>query len=982
MGFVTKVICWIQIFLMYISVLQGYDLLCPTALQWNIRALEKCHNKEIYFCLFDNLDNRYIEGCTGPNFDRSGNKQYYPRYFNREPCNGERFQPFKFWTNGSSDCVYLKTLCSGEGQVIYNNRTTTEDRTCGCDFKSGYAFVLPPVNVCFCDPAVEDCACFLKPCPIMNVLSPDYKCVNDSFLATYVYLNKCAIPNSNNRSDLNIYLNKSNIEGNVYSGRKEHLTVCLVITVSLSVAIGLSFFQHTGLWRMCTGNFCMMPEEKYFLRLTYLIMRVAHPVVRIKFDEEFHPSRLQEELVTMKMQIYQDLQRKGKKHISKTQWNQLYPREGPVTSRNFDIRLLLTLIRNRTKIIIGDELPLPLHKDVGDDLTRINYYRKTLMQNMNGKMSKHEFDDSWDTLSFAILRLIGSKLLQSIVSTMGSNTMYREKQNSEQHNQHDTDDLARLKDTVYSLHTFHLEDDRCYKLLLLLYKWTAMIMDAIINEYCDSQNISLENLLNNNRHDFYHKRRKFFKCSDCENRVFNRVFTENQWNSLYEVNNEVLLLHKHTEKEREYCPEVFTSKSNLSLAENNISFLLLLISHIKDLSYYVFTRMETERFEQYLLQHRHTLFHDCYQQQCCECISQPSVNKKCIITVEEWDILFSTKVESELPHCISDVCSCKFVPVKQLRITDLNIELLNKIGYIANCVDVLGNLRNKVFNKALSGIMDEKNFENMWEESTKVVFTYLDIIVDEKRKNSLKISIKNLQTCKVNQQMWIEYSGCIQEWVRHDIDLKQPINEMLTFMKIVLPGIGTNAQKTPTTRAFFVQSCRNPLNITAEETNYLRVVHLLFGLGLTALRVKFDLEFPPQELPNKLCNRVEDLSKLRKQGVIFPFQWEIMFPLKGIASSKQFDFNLMVRLLEHLAKIPVLKDQPDDDNVQTGADLCRLINFRREIMQSINGTLTNEEFNHQWSQICPAIVRIGGKEFKNICSNLEMTKNFLDTLIE
>jgi hypothetical protein len=88
------------------------------------------------------------------------------------PCTKERFQPVKYWTNGSYNCVYEKSLCNEEGQIVFKNGTKISDRTCRCDYSKGYDFVVKPKDGCECIPSEEDCSCYHKTCQTGFILSP------------------------------------------------------------------------------------------------------------------------------------------------------------------------------------------------------------------------------------------------------------------------------------------------------------------------------------------------------------------------------------------------------------------------------------------------------------------------------------------------------------------------------------------------------------------------------------------------------------------------------------------------------------------------------------------------------------------------------------------------------------------------------------------------------------------------------------------
>lgn len=79
-------------------------------------------------------------------------------------CIDSRYQPFKLWSNRSSECEFLKNDCNEMGQVIANNGSTTKDRTCRCDYNKGFDFIIKPKEVCYCIPSEEDCSCYKKNC--------------------------------------------------------------------------------------------------------------------------------------------------------------------------------------------------------------------------------------------------------------------------------------------------------------------------------------------------------------------------------------------------------------------------------------------------------------------------------------------------------------------------------------------------------------------------------------------------------------------------------------------------------------------------------------------------------------------------------------------------------------------------------------------------------------------------------------------------
>ncbi|CAC5384647.1 unnamed protein product [Mytilus coruscus] len=103
---------------------------CPSGKHWYLRAKSYCSSVERYTCLLDSVRNIYKENCNGPKTEplvrdktvvNSGN-------FDTESCSLDRFQPFSFSSSQGNECVYKKTMCIEEGQLIYNNGTSRYDR--------------------------------------------------------------------------------------------------------------------------------------------------------------------------------------------------------------------------------------------------------------------------------------------------------------------------------------------------------------------------------------------------------------------------------------------------------------------------------------------------------------------------------------------------------------------------------------------------------------------------------------------------------------------------------------------------------------------------------------------------------------------------------------------------------------------------------------------------------------------------------------
>lgn len=86
-------------------------------------------------------------------------------------CDTSRYQPFKFWSQQLSQCVFTKSSCNEAGQIMLNFGSIFGDSACRCDHIKGYAFVNNPKERCYCIPSDEDCTCYKKFCPPSYILT-------------------------------------------------------------------------------------------------------------------------------------------------------------------------------------------------------------------------------------------------------------------------------------------------------------------------------------------------------------------------------------------------------------------------------------------------------------------------------------------------------------------------------------------------------------------------------------------------------------------------------------------------------------------------------------------------------------------------------------------------------------------------------------------------------------------------------------------
>ncbi|CAC5394571.1 unnamed protein product [Mytilus coruscus] len=163
--------------------------------------------------------------------------------------------------------------------------------------------------------------------------------------------------------------------------------------------------------------------------------------------------------------------------------------------------------------------------------------------------------------------------------------------------------------------------------------------------------------------------------------------------------------------------------------------------------------------------------------------------------------------------------------------------------------------------------------------------------------------------------------------------------------------------------------------ITQEEANYLRVANLILRTGPPVVRVLFDRELHPAALHVVLNqNKSKILARLKKERIINQNQWNLLFPIKGKASSTKFDLTLMICLIRHLTTIQISDRLPHSNDTNEGADLSRIKFYRNEIVHSDDGILSDTDFQSYWKDISQAIARLGGDSYKQVCNDLKVSK--------
>ena len=169
------------------------------------------------------------------------------------------------------------------------------------------------------------------------------------------------------------------------------------------------FFMATA----AAPSFHSTKETTNYARLCRLLVGVSANILRETFDKRRPPGNL--DTVLSRPSIHRLLKSlRIKKVLNPSQWDKLYPAiKSSVSSRNFDITLLMVLLRNICGLappVTGwDTLPLATDTTLEADFARIKCYRNTVY----GHASEASVDDAtfnqyWQDIQDALVRLGGA----------------------------------------------------------------------------------------------------------------------------------------------------------------------------------------------------------------------------------------------------------------------------------------------------------------------------------------------------------------------------------------------------------------------------------------------------------------------------------------------------------------------------------------------------------------------------------------------
>ena len=169
------------------------------------------------------------------------------------------------------------------------------------------------------------------------------------------------------------------------------------------------FFMATA----AAPSFHSTKETTNYARLCRLLVGVSAHILRETFDKRRPPGNLDTVLSCPSIHRLLKLLR-IKKVLNPSQWDKLYPAiKSSVSSRNFDITLLMVLLRNICGLappVTGwDTLPLATDTTLEADFARIKCYRNTVYGHASeASVDDVTFNQYWQDIQDALVRLGGA----------------------------------------------------------------------------------------------------------------------------------------------------------------------------------------------------------------------------------------------------------------------------------------------------------------------------------------------------------------------------------------------------------------------------------------------------------------------------------------------------------------------------------------------------------------------------------------------
>ncbi|XP_071164579.1 uncharacterized protein [Mytilus edulis] len=257
---------------------------CPSAVSRGLIANETCPRApKHYHCLEIVQSKDFLQICIGPERIEEGQYPVFQdstaKFIFPKTCVSSRYQPRPLFTYERNECLYEKSSCTEEGQIIFRNGSATDDRTCRCDYTKGYAFISTPVNKCYCVPSKEDCSCYKIEClKKSEVLNADYMCSTVKVNETCPVINSTEYPDIPKKKINNTDINTVLFDNQRRKNLKLLITTFIVLIILLPT-IYIIWYEYVERMSSCMYS-CL--NQQYH---EYSELKITEELKNIKFEE-------------------------------------------------------------------------------------------------------------------------------------------------------------------------------------------------------------------------------------------------------------------------------------------------------------------------------------------------------------------------------------------------------------------------------------------------------------------------------------------------------------------------------------------------------------------------------------------------------------------------------------------------------------------------------------------------------------------------
>ncbi|XP_052081860.1 ankyrin-2-like [Mytilus californianus] len=174
-------------------------------------------------------------------------------------------------------------------------------------------------------------------------------------------------------------------------------------------------------------------------------------------------------------------------------------------------------------------------------------------------------------------------------------------------------------------------------------------------------------------------------------------------------------------------------------------------------------------------------------------------------------------------------------------------------------------------------------------------------------------------------------------------------------------------------------------SLSKDETNFLRLAHLIIRISPRAVRTRFNHHFNPGGLHIVLNREKSKINKLFCKRILSQLQMNILFSSSGLVKSEHMDITLMICLLRNIAKLKIHDVLPNCLDISEEADLSRIKYYRNDFVHATEGIIDDNSFTNVWNEVSEAVIRLGGKALKDECDSLlvgELDRSYRDVYLQ